>query len=53
MANLPESTPDYHTERPAAFVTYLLDKGVGSFRIFRPIFTADGIVSMDFWDTKR
>lgn len=49
MEDLPESSPDYHTERPKAFATYLPDEGVGSFHIFRSMFAAENIVSMDVW----
>lgn len=53
MENLPESNLDYHTERPAAFVTYLPDEGVGSFHIFRSMFAVDGIVPMDVWGIEK
>lgn len=53
MENLPESNPDYHTERPTAFVTYLPDEGVGSFHVFRSMFAVDNIVSMDVWGTEK
>lgn len=53
MVNLPESNPDYHTERPTAFVTYLPDEGVGSFHIFRSMCAVDGIVSMDIWGIEK
>jgi len=53
MENLPESGPDYHTERPKAFVTYLPDGGVGSFHIFRSMLAAGGIVSMDVWGIEK
>ncbi|KAG8220116.1 hypothetical protein J3R82DRAFT_1136 [Butyriboletus roseoflavus] len=53
MENLPESNPDYHNERPTAFVTYLPDEGVGSFHVFRSMFAADSIVSMDIWGVEK
>ncbi|KAF8446282.1 hypothetical protein L210DRAFT_3474926 [Boletus edulis BED1] len=53
MEILPLSSPDYHTERPTAFVTYLPDRGVGSFHIFRSMFAVDSIVSMDIWGIEK
>ncbi|KAG8220115.1 hypothetical protein J3R82DRAFT_1135 [Butyriboletus roseoflavus] len=53
MMNLPDSNPDYHTERPTAFVTYLPDEGVGSFHIFRSMFAVDNIVSMNVWGIEK
>ncbi|KAH0838611.1 hypothetical protein J3R83DRAFT_6933 [Lanmaoa asiatica] len=53
MENVPESSSDYHTERPKAFVSYLPDEGVGSFHIFRSMFAADAIVSMDVWGLEK
>lgn len=53
MENLPELNPDYHTERPTAFVTCLPDEGVGSFYIPRPMFAVDGIVPMDVWGIEK
>ena len=53
MENLPESSPDYHIERPKAFASYLSDEGVGSFHIFRSMFAADSIVSMDVWGVEK
>lgn len=53
MENLVEPSPEYHTKRPKAFVTYLPDEGVGSFHIFRFMFAADGIVPMDVWGVEK
>lgn len=40
-------------EIPKGFVSYLLDEGVGSYHIFRPMFAADSIVSMDVWGIEK
>lgn len=53
MENLPESTLDYHCERPKAFATYLPFEGVGSYPLFRSMFAADSIVSMDVWGVEK
>ncbi|KAF8550298.1 hypothetical protein OG21DRAFT_1446737 [Imleria badia] len=53
MENLAESSPDYRSERPKAFVTCLPNEGVGSFQIFRSKLAADGIVSMDVWGVEK
>ncbi|KAG9314667.1 hypothetical protein JVU11DRAFT_5472 [Chiua virens] len=53
MEQLPVSSPEYHTENPKAFATYLPDEGVGSFHIFRSMFAADNIISMDIWGVEK
>ncbi|KAF9243790.1 hypothetical protein BU15DRAFT_86226 [Melanogaster broomeanus] len=53
MENLPASSPTYHTGQPTAFATYLPDKGVGSFHIFRSMFAAESVVSMDIWGVEK
>ncbi|KAF8446284.1 hypothetical protein L210DRAFT_2968450 [Boletus edulis BED1] len=53
MENLAESSPGYHSERPKAFVSSLPDEGVGSYHIFRSMYAADSIVSMDVWGVEK
>ncbi|KAF9229671.1 hypothetical protein BS17DRAFT_33754 [Gyrodon lividus] len=53
MENVLDSSPSYHTERPTAFVSYLPDRGVGSFHVFRSMFAAESVVSMDIWGVKK
>ncbi|KAF9229672.1 hypothetical protein BS17DRAFT_771771 [Gyrodon lividus] len=50
MEDLRESSPTYHTERPTVFVSYLPDRGPGS---FHSVPAAESIVSMDIWGVKK
>ncbi|KAH7883910.1 hypothetical protein F5I97DRAFT_1930127 [Phlebopus sp. FC_14] len=53
LQNLPLSSSTYYTESPTALVTYLPDKGVGSFHIFRSMFCSEDVVSMDIWGVEK
>jgi hypothetical protein len=53
MENVRESSPTYYTERPTAFVSYIPDKGVGSFHIPRSMFAAENEASVDIWAVEK